>query len=285
MEDVRVLAAIRAAYGTSTALPGLAPDLVVREPEGWTSADTLAGDLLLGAAQRRWAAPPHVAVALLWRAYSLWLSVPAAFAWVAARRVPHLTAADVLVRLDAPVAPVRLGLRDSYRTSVLPGDALADREERLFHPPPADGTRPAEGARLAGRPGILVLPDESALLAALRRVLLDEHVSPMLDNLQRTVRISRRLLLGSLAAGMAHAGRHAVRAVPGASPDDVGTLLAALGLTNLIDWSADPAGLVTVRRRTCCLAFTLPQPRFCGDCCYVPRPGGGPAPFSKRIPD
>ena len=218
-----VLAAIKAAYGT-TALPGLASGLVVRELDGWTPASALPPRLLVDAAQRRWTAPPHVAIALLWRAYSLWLAVPAAFGWVAARRVPRLTADDVLVRLDAPIAPVRLGLRD-------PG----------FGPP-----------------------------AELRRTLLDDHVLPVLDGLQGVVRISRRIMLGSLAAGLAHAARHAIRVVPGASPSEVGDLLAALDLGDLLDWSADETGLVSIRRRTCCLAFTLPEPRFCGDCCVLP---------------
>ncbi|WP_127502597.1 hypothetical protein [Actinoplanes solisilvae] len=220
-----VLAAVKAAYGT-TALPGLASGLVVRELDGWTRASELDPRRLVDAAQRRWEAPPHVAVALLWRAYALWLSVPAAFGWVAARRVPLLGGGDVLVRLDAPIAPVRLGLRSSELVPASP--------------------------------------------AVLRRTLLDEHVLPVLDGLQSVVRISRRILLGSLAAGVAHAARHAVRVVPGTSTSEIGTLLAVLGLDDLLDWSADEAGLVSIRRRTCCLAFMLPQPRFCGDCCVLP---------------
>ncbi|GAB2604309.1 hypothetical protein GCM10027087_51510 [Paractinoplanes abujensis] len=224
MDDL--LAAIGRAFGTST-LAGLAPGLVVPDPDGWIPATDLTGadiTLLVTAARRRWDARPHVAAALMWKAYSYWLSLPAAFGWVVARRVPHLTAAQVLVRLDAPDAPVRIGLR----------------------------------------PGIPFTHDDPS---ALRRVLLDEHVTPLLDAFQREVRIARRPLLGSLSAGLAHATRHAVRAVPGASTDDIDTLLKALDLQDLIEWEHG-----RLRRRTCCLAFTLPEPRICSDCCYRPHP-------------
>ncbi|MGK5683150.1 hypothetical protein [Actinoplanes sp. URMC 104] len=250
MEDFAApaLAALRAGFGTREALAGLAPGLVVPDPRGWIPADLLAADdtgLLLAAAQRRWRTRPHVAAALMWKAYSYWLSVPAAFSWVAARRVPHLSAGQVLVRLDS-VAPVRLGLRPGIGVSVLPDDPLA--------------RDPA--------PHVEVVPDEAALLTSLRRVLLDEHVTPVLDAFRGAVRISRRPLLGSLAAGVAHATRHAVRSVPGASPSAVGTLLGALDLADLVEVTAGQ-----VRRRTCCLAITLPQPRICTDCCYQPQPG------------
>ncbi|MCO8277309.1 hypothetical protein M1L60_42705 [Actinoplanes sp. TRM 88003] len=249
MEDEAgpVLAAIRGAFGTSTRLAGLAPDLVVRDPSGWAEPDA---DLLLPAAERHWPAQPHVAAALMWKAYSYWLAVPAAFSWVAARRVPRLTTADVLIQLDSPQGPIRLGLRSAVPAAVLPSDPLAG-------------------------PGVRVAADDDALLAELRRVLLDEHAEPLLAAVQRKVRIGRRPLLGSLAANIAHAARHAARAVPGASTREVGTLLAALGLDDLVEWTADPAGAVTVTRRTCCLAFTLPQPRWCSDCCCPPpvRPG------------
>ncbi|MBM2614542.1 hypothetical protein JIG36_03110 [Actinoplanes sp. LDG1-06] len=223
MDDL--LAAVRGAFGTST-LPGLAPGLVVSDPEGWIPATALAGEdsgLLLAAARRRWDARPHVAAALMWKAYSYWLCLPAAFGWVASRQVPHVTAAQVLVRLDAPDAPIRLGLR----------------------------------------PGT---PSDPADPATLRRVLLDEHVTPLLDALQREVRIARRPLLGSLSASLAHAARHAVRAVPDASAQAIDTLLKAVDVQDLIEW--DDNG--RLRRRTCCLAFTLPEPRICSDCCYQP---------------
>ncbi|MCM4076288.1 hypothetical protein LXN57_01775 [Actinoplanes sp. TRM88002] len=260
-----VLAAIRGAFGTSTRLPGLASDLVVADPAGWTAAD---GDVepLLAAARRHWHAQPHVAAALMWKAYSYWLAVPVAFSWVAARRVPRVAASDVLIRLDAPQAPIRLGLRTAVPAAVLASDPLASGP--LASGPLASG--PLVSGPLVSGPAVSVVADEAALLEQVRRVLLGEHVEPLIDAVQRVVRVGRRPLLGSLAANLAHATRHAVRAVPGASAREVGTLLDGLGLDSLVEWAADPAGLVTVRRRTCCLAFTLPQPRLCTDCCFSP---------------
>ena len=235
-------AAIRTGYGTSTQLPGLAADLVVTDPDGWLAAGTFTGegvDVLLAAARRRWTAPPHVAAALVFKAYTYWLAVPAVFGWVTARRVPDVSAAQVLVRLDAPYAPVRLGLRPGGGTTVLPADPLA------------------------GEPAVTVAADEAALLAALRRTLLDEHVDPVLDALRARARIGRRQLLGSLASGVAHAARRA-----DASAEETSLLLSTLGVAGLVDRGTDADGRATIRRRTCCLLFTLPERKFCGDCCY-----------------
>ncbi|MFC3739491.1 IucA/IucC family C-terminal-domain containing protein [Paractinoplanes deccanensis] len=246
--DGPLLAAIVAGYGTSTRVPGLAADLLVTDLDGWISAEWLLGDgldLLLAAGRQRWrAAQPHVSAALIWKAYSFWLGVPAVFGWVAARRVPHLTAAQVLVRFDDRYAPARLGMRAGVPVSVLPGDPLAG----------------------AGEPRVSVVSDEGALLATLRRTLLDEHVTPLLDAVRGSERISRRLLLGSLSAGIAHAAQRAAL-VAGAPPGEVtGQLLRTFGLADLVEWNAE-----RVRRRTCCLAFTIPHQRFCADCSYWKR--------------
>jgi ferric iron reductase protein FhuF len=40
-------------------------------------------------------------------------------------------------------------------------------------------------------------------------------------------------------------------------------VLAALGVARLVDLSPDGR----VRRRTCCLAFALPEPKVCDGCC------------------
>jgi hypothetical protein len=246
--DAPILAAIAAGYGTSTRVPGLAADLLVTDLDGWFAAADLPGDdleILLTAARRRWVvAQPHVSAALIWKAYSYWLSVPAVFGWVAARRVPHLGAEHVLVRFDDHYAPVRVGLRADVPVSVLPDDPLAG----------------------AGEPRVSVVADEDALLGTMRRTLLDEHVTPLLDAVQGAARISRRLLLGSLSSGIAHAA-HRAAVVSGAPPEEVtGRVLRTFDVAGLVEWDAE-----RVRRRTCCLAFTIPNQRFCGDCCYWPR--------------
>ncbi|GAA0585689.1 hypothetical protein GCM10010172_83620 [Paractinoplanes ferrugineus] len=232
-----VLAALRSIFGTADRLPGVTPGLLVHDAAGWTPAARLAGDLLpvlLARAERRWRAQPHVAASLAWKAYTYWLTLPAVLGFAVARRVPLLTGDAVLVRFDDPRTLVTLGVRADVAVAVLPGDPFA------------------------GRPGVEVVAGAGELLAALRRSLLDEHLMPLLDALQVT-RIGRRVLLGSLASAMAYGLTR--------TPEPAGPVLAALGLGGLVE--IVPPGVV--QRRTCCLAFTLAQPKLCTDCCLPAR--------------
>jgi hypothetical protein len=112
--------------------------------------------------------------------------------------------------------------------------------------------------------------------------------------IEAATRLGRRALLGSVAANVAGVALRLPEPdgdAPDAGPADagpaqggpaagdaaagdaaeagrVGRLLSDLGLADLVDFT--PAG--TVRRRTCCLAFTLPRPRICRDCC-IPKDG------------
>ena len=97
----------------------------------------------------------------------------------------------------------------------------------------------------------------------LRRTLLDEHLSPVLDRLREHVRLGRRTLLGSLASGAALAVVRAQSAVPGRLAGSAQEVLSILGVDDLVEITPDE----DVRRRTCCLAFTLPQPKICQGCC------------------
>src|SRR5690348_1177995 len=172
-------------FGTSTEIPGLAPDLVVTDTSAWRPTSLLTGDaldLLLDAAGRRWNAQPHAAAALAWKAYTYWLALPAVLGWASARRVPLLTADDVLVHFADPRPLVTLGLRADIPVAVLPGDPIA----------------------LAGHPQVRVVADETELLAELRRSLLDEHLTPLLDAIHGQVRLGKRTLLGSLSSGVAY---------------------------------------------------------------------------------
>jgi hypothetical protein len=92
----------------------------------------------------------------------------------------------------------------------------------------------------------------------LRRTLLDEHLSPVLERLREHVRLGRRTLLGSLSSGAALA---VIRA--GESASSAREVLSVLGVEDLVEITPD----LDVRRRTCCLAFTLPQPKICQGCC------------------
>jgi hypothetical protein len=242
---------LRAMFGTSTQLPGLAPDLVVPDSTGWLPTAELAGfhlDTLLDSARRRWNAQPHAAAALAWKAYTYWLALPAVLGWASARRVPLLTAADVLMHFRDPRPLVTLGLRADIPVAVLPTDPLA----------------------LSGLPQVRVVADEAALLAELRRSLLDEHLTPLLDAIHGKVRLGKRTLLGSLSSGVAYAVLRSADVLPGSSAHTIETLLTALDVEDLIELVPGHNGKLDVQRKTCCLAFTLPQPKVCAGCCIKP---------------
>jgi hypothetical protein len=243
-----VLATLRAMFGTSTEIPGVAPDLLVTEPSGWLPASVLTTgtlDTLLDSSGRRWNAQPHAAAALAWKAYTYWLALPAVLGYASARRVPLLTASDVLIHFDDPRPLLTLGLRAGIEVAVLPGDPIA----------------------IAGLPRVRVVADETALLAELRRTLLDEHLTPLLDALHDRVRLGKRTLLGSLASGVAYGVLRSADTLTGASAELIADLHAALGCEDLIELVPGRGGKLDVQRKTCCLAFTLPQPKVCPGCC------------------
>lgn len=243
-----VTATLRAMFGTSTDVPGLAPDLLVHDTVGWTSTarltDTHLG-ALLDAAHRRWGAQPHAAAALAWKSYTYWLALPAVLGWASARRVPLLTPADTVMRFDDPRPLITLGLRPGIPVAVLPHDPLA----------------------LSGLAQVTVVADEEALLTEFRRSLLDQHLTPLLDTIHDRVRLGKRTLLGSLASGIAYGVLRSADAVPGSSAETIDRLLGALGIRDLIELRPGHQGKLDVQRKTCCLAFTLPRPKVCPGCC------------------
>jgi hypothetical protein len=243
-----VTATLQAMFGTDN-LPGLAPGLLVRDETGWVPASELADGTrmraLLTAAQHRWQASPHAAAALAWKAYTYWLALPAVLGWASARRVPLLSASDVLVRMEDHRPLLTVGLRRSTPVAVLPSDPIA----------------------AAGVPEVRVVAGEAELLAAMRESLLGGHLTPMLDAIHREVRIGARTLMGSVASGVAYAVLRAADVLPGSSVEAIETLLGTLGIDDLIELVPEPNGDLTVQRKTCCLAFTLPQPKICAGCC------------------
>ncbi|MEU5563241.1 hypothetical protein [Micromonospora musae] len=243
-----VTAALRAMFGTDE-IPGLAPGLTVADELGWVPATTLIdGSRLpdfLHSAARRWNGTPHACAALAWKSYSYWCGLPAALGWASARRVPLLDPSTVLVHFDDPSALLTFGLRHSTTVAVLPSDPLA----------------------LTGDPRVRVVADEAELLDVLRASLLDAHLLPMIKAIQAEVRIGTRTLLGSVASGISAGILRAADALPGPSAETISTLLDALGVQDLVELVPGPGGEPTVQRRTCCLAFTLPQPKVCRGCC------------------
>jgi hypothetical protein len=248
-----VLATVRAAFRTTP--PGsLSPEVTVADARGWIPARRLVDGTrvpeLLAAVGHRRRAAPHAAAALAWKAYTYALALPPVLGWAAARRVPLVGPADVLVRLHAPRSVLMLGLRPSIRVAVLPSDPLAARD----------------------RPGITVVANETALLDALRGALVDAHLTPLMGHIRAVVRVGTRTLLGSLASGVAHGVLDAGDALPGSAAEHAGALLAALGVQDLVDLVPGPDGRLTVQRHTCCLAFALPTRKICAGCCIrLPR--------------
>jgi hypothetical protein len=242
---------MRSMFGTAQ-LPGLAPGLLVTDPVGWLPATALTDGSrlpdLLDAAARRWNAAPHAAAALAWKAYTYWLALPPVLGWASARRVPLVRPEDVLVHFEDRRPLLTLGLRQTVRVAVLPGDPLA----------------------MSRAPEIIVVPDEDALLAAFRGSLLDAHLSPLLEQIRRRVHLGSRTLLGSLASGVAYGILRAADTLPGSTVANAGTLLDALDVADLVELVPGPSGELTVQRKTCCLAFTLPTPKICSGCCIRP---------------
>lgn len=227
---------------------GLVPGLILPDGgSGWTPASELVSGrslgALLGAADRRWGGSPHACAALAWKCYTYWLALPAVLGWAAARRVPLLDPRDVLVRPSGERPFLTIGLRRA-RVAVLPTDPMAA----------------AEGD------DVTVVASEEALLDTLRDTLRNRHLDPLLAEIRSWVRLGERTLLGSLASGVAYG---VLRGAPGDAEELRGTahtLLSALGVADLVDLEPAPTGYV-VQRRTCCLAFTLPQPKVCSGCC------------------
>jgi hypothetical protein len=243
-----VIATLRAMFGTTTEIPSLAPDLLVSDPTGWFPASTLATenlDVMLDAARRSWNAQPHAAAALAWKSFTNWLTLPAVLAYASSRRVPLLSPSNVLVHFRTARPLLTLGLRDDIPVAVLPGDPIA----------------------IAGLPQVKVVADETALLGELRRTLLDETVTPLLDAIHDRVRLGKRLLLGSLASAIAYGVLRSADTLPGPSAETIADLQTALGVEDLTELVHDRQGQLDVQRKTCCLAFTLPTPKVCRGCC------------------
>jgi hypothetical protein len=244
-DALRPLAVTLSALGSTQ---GLADPLNVVDQSGWVHAnDLLDGSRLpdlLAVAHRRWGAAPHAAATLAWKSYSYWVALPAVLSWAVARRIPHIEADNVLVRFGSQSPLIQIGLA-SPSMVVLPDDPLAQ----------------------SGRPGISVATDENDLLKTLRVSLLDRHLDPLSERIRSDVNVGKRTLLGSVASGIAYAVIRARSVLPEPAEPTVDTLLQALDLDGLVEVTTGAGAEPTVRRKTCCLAFTLPQPKICSGCC------------------
>jgi hypothetical protein len=224
----------------------------VTDPNGWTPATQLvAGDTLprlFGLAEKRWGAAPHAAATLSWKSYTYWLCLPAMVSWATARRVPLLDPRNVLVRFSDGPALLQVGL-SRLQLAVLPEDPLA------------------------GQPGVIIAGDEGVLLKMLRMTLMEHHLEPMAEKIQERVKVGRHNLRGSIASAIAYGLIRTRKALPGTPEEDIVAVLDALGLDDLVEITQEHGG-PGVQRKTCCLAFTLPEPKVCSGCCIRKAPTG-----------
>jgi ferric iron reductase protein FhuF len=142
-----------------------------------------------------------------------------------------------------------LGLAE-VEVAVLPTDPLA-----------------AEPAGVRRDARIRVVPDEAAMLARFRTAIRDEHLDPMLAQIRQRVHLGAHTLWGSLASGIAYGLTRSAALRSGPTTPIAAQILTALDLADLVELADKPEGGLEIRRRTCCLAFTLPQPTVCPGCC------------------
>jgi hypothetical protein len=254
---IATLRSIGAQHGDKP-VHGLEPEIVVANPAGWTRASGLLSGAgltdLLATAATRWNAQPHAAAALAWKCYTYWLALPALIGYAGARRVPLPQPDAVLVRYSANQPFLRMAL---YRPviAVLRSDPLA-----AF-------AVPGRRSRQHGFQ-VVVYDNDAALRQEMRRALVDDHLEPLMAGIRERVHLGRRTLMGSLASGAAHALAKADDSVPGPIVPIINEVLATLGVDDLVDITVAPeTGALSIARRTCCLAFTLPKPKICTGCC------------------
>jgi hypothetical protein len=227
---------------------GLADPLIVTNPDGWIpAADLVSGTALpalFAVAERRWDAAPHAAATLAWKSYTYWLTLPVVLSWATNRRVPLVDPQHMLVRFDTGSPLLQIGF-SKLQLAVPTGD------------------------RLASTPEALVVGDDNLLLKLMRVSLLDHHLEPLATRIHERVKVGLHNLRGSIASGIAYGVIRAGRALPGSPEKNITTVLEALGLDDLIELLPSAAGKAGpgVLRKTCCLAFTLPQPKICSGCC------------------
>jgi ferric iron reductase protein FhuF len=116
-------------------------------------------------------------------------------------------------------------------------------------------------------PRVMVVADNAALLAQLRRTIVDEHLTPLMAGIRARVHLGRRTLWGSLASGAAHGLARLAGSVPGQVLPMIDDVLGAFDVADLVDVRVEVPGRLRIDRRTCCLAFTLPEPKICAGCC------------------
>ncbi len=183
---------------------------------------------------------------------------PAITAYAVERCVPDVSADNLLVRLDERGMPIAFGLAEP-RFGVLEGDPLAG--EAAF-----------------------VARNDGELLAWLLGQAIDRNAGPLVEGIRARLSTSGTALWGNVAAAFVHPLLWHVQLVasdPAAIVRDAEALLRrpaerALGsqLRLLKVLNGDTEWTVTARR-TCCLAWSMPDKARCAECPLVREPDAG----------
>lgn len=135
-----------------------------------------------------------------------------------------------------------------------------------LRPSVAIAVPPSAPHSLSELPQVRWTESETELLELLRASLLDTQRG---DHRQTPARGTDR---HPYAARLGHLGyrhrRPPRRAhLPGTPTEHIAALTEALGVADLIELVPGPGGRPALRRKTCCIGFTLPQPKVCSGCC------------------
>src|SRR5690606_32984939 len=154
-------------------------------PEWVPASALISGERLDGTldlARPRGGAPLATAAAMVWRSYAHWLASPPGLGWAKARRFPLAVSGGVLLAAAGGHcrAPVTFGWRRA----------------KLAALPQTPATSAAD---------VTIITSEAELLGKLRATLREEHLDPLLAQIQTRVRLGTRTLLGSLASAVAYA--------------------------------------------------------------------------------
>jgi hypothetical protein len=119
-------------------------------------------------------------------------------------------------------------------------------------------------------PVLLAAPGASGLgpdAAAVRRVVVERHLGPLVDAVRAVTPVAEGLLWGNAASALTGALAVLARARPGGAAAGRRLVEELLGLPPLSGTGAlGPSGF---RRRSCCLYYRVPGGGLCGDCALL----------------
>ncbi|WP_329270161.1 (2Fe-2S)-binding protein [Streptomyces pseudovenezuelae] len=117
--------------------------------------------------------------------------------------------------------------------------------------------------------GVEALPGDAGTVA---EAVLHRHLEPLAALLHAEYRLATGLLWGNAGSALTGAARQLLERRPDVSAP-VRDLTAELLAHPLLHRTLDGT---TLRRRSCCLYYRLPEGGVCGDCCFTRAPRSSP---------